>query len=261
MAPQTCSSLDPGYDRSLPVYRRIREIPGVKHAFIGSGFRHDLFGGSQADASLEELCRYHVSGQMKVAPEHVCDPVLDAMGKPRIDAYDAFVTQFNRINQRLPSRRYLVNYFISAHPGSTLKDALEMALYLIRRGMHPEQVQDFIPLPLTLSGAMYHTEKNPITGKRMHVAKTFRERKMQRALVQYRNPSNRQLIRDALKELKAGHLEALFISAAAGKLPQRSGRSGNRKGTRSGSQPSLAVKSVGRRTGKSAKAARTKRRR
>ena len=261
MAPQTCPSLDPGYDRSLPLYRRMREIPGVKHAFIGSGFRHDLFGGSGADACLEELCRFHVSGQMKVAPEHVADKVLDAMGKPRIETYDAFVDQFNRINQRLPSRRYLVNYFISAHPGSTLKDALEMARYLIQRRIHPEQVQDFIPLPLTLSGAMYHTEKNPITGKRMHVAKTFRERKMQRALVQYRNPSNRQLIRDALKELKAGHLEALFISAAAGKLPQRSGRSGNRKGTRSGSQPSLAVKSVGRRTGKSAKAARTKRRR
>jgi len=261
MAPQTCSSLDPGYDRSLPVYRRIREIPGVKHAFIGSGFRHDLFGGSQADASLEELCRYHVSGQMKVAPEHVCDPVLDAMGKPRIDTYDAFVTQFNRINQRLPSRRYLVNYFISAHPGSTLKDALEMALYLIRRGMHPEQVQDFIPLPLTLSGAMYHTEKNPITGKHMHVAKTFRERKMQRALVQYRNPSNRQLIRDALRELKAGHLEALFVSAAEGKPSQRSSMSGGRKPDSAGSQPHPTVKSAGRRTGKSGKALRTKRRR
>ena len=261
MAPQTCPSLDPGYDRSLPLYRRIREIPGVRHAFVGSGFRHDLFGGSGADACLEELCRFHVSGQMKVAPEHVSDPVLDAMGKPRIETYDAFVNRFNRINQRLPSRRYLVNYFISAHPGSTLKDALEMARYLIQRGIHPEQVQDFIPLPLTLSGAMYHTEKNPITGKRMYVAKTFRERKMQRALVQYRNPSNRQLIRDALKKLKAEHLEALFISAAAGKLPQRSGRSGARKATRSGSQPPLAVKSAGRRTGKSGKAARTKRRR
>ncbi len=261
MAPQTCPSLDPGYDRSLPVYRRIREIPGVKHAFIGSGFRHDLFGGSQADACLEELCRFHVSGQMKVAPEHVSDPVLDAMGKPRIETYDAFVNRFNRVNQRLPSRRYLVNYFISAHPGSTLKDALEMARYLIQRGIHPEQVQDFIPLPLTLSGAMYHTEKHPITGKRMHVAKTFRERKMQRALVQYRNPSNRQLIRDALKQLNAGHLEALFFSAAAGKIPRGSSRAGDRKATRAGSQPPPAVNPVGRRSEKSAKAARTKRRR
>ena len=261
MAPQTCASLDPGYDRSLPLYRRIREIPEVKHAFIGSGFRHDLFGGSGADACLEELCRFHVSGQMKVAPEHVSDPVLDAMGKPRIETYDAFVNRFNRINQCLASRRYLVNYFISAHPGSTLRDALEMALYLIQRRMHPEQVQDFIPLPLTLSGAMYHTEKHPITGKGMHVAKTFRERKMQRALVQYRNPSNRQLIRDALKELKAGHQEALFISAAAGKLPPRFIRSEDRHGSRVGSQPKPAEKPVGRRRRNSAKAIRTRRRR
>jgi uncharacterized radical SAM protein YgiQ len=261
MAPQICPSLDPGYDRSLPMYRRIRAIPGVKHAFVGSGFRHDLFGDSQTDACLEELCRFHVSGQMKVAPEHVSDPVLDAMGKPRIDTYDAFVDQFNRINQDLPSRRYLVNYFISAHPGSTLKDALAMARYLIRRGMHPEQVQDFMPLPLTLSGAMYHTGKNPITGKRVFVAKTFRERKMQRALIQYRNPSNRQLIRDALKELKATHLEALFFGALKAKPRNRSGVPGGRQFDRTGMQPQATIQSVGRRTGKTKKAARTKRRR
>ncbi len=261
MAPQTCPSLDPGYGRSLPLYRRIREIPGVKHAFIGSGFRHDLFGGSQADACLEELCRFHVSGQMKVAPEHISDAVLDAMGKPRKETYDAFVNRFNRVNQRLPSRRYLVNYFISAHPGSTLKDALEMALYLVQRGMHPEQVQDFIPLPLTLSGAMYHTEKNPITGKRMHVAKTFRERKMQRALVQYRNPSNRQLIRDALKELKAEHLTSLFFKSGAGKLPQRSRGAGGGKSARTGSHPPPPADAAGRRTGKSGETARSRRRR
>jgi len=261
MAPQTCRSLDPGYGKSLPLYRRIREIPGVNHAFIGSGFRHDLFGGSRADACLEELCRFHVSGQMKVAPEHVSDPVLDAMGKPRIQTYDTFVDQFNRVSQRLPSRRYLVNYFISAHPGSTLKDALEMALYLIRRRMHPEQVQDFIPLPLTLSGAMYHTEKDPMTGKGMHVAKAFRERKMQRALIQYRNPSNRQLIRDALKELKAEHLQSLFIRAAAGKPSRRSNVPSGQKPDRPSMQPIHAAKAVGRRTGRSVKATRTKRRR
>ncbi|MBC2709599.1 MAG: YgiQ family radical SAM protein [Desulfosarcina sp.] len=260
MAPQICPSLDPGYEKSLPLYRRIRAIPGVKHAFIGSGFRHDLFGGSRTDACLDELCRFHISGRMKVAPEHVSDPVLDAMGKPRIETYDAFVKQFNRISKSLPSRRYLVNYFISAHPGSTLKDALEMALYLVKRGMHPEQVQDFIPLPLTQSGAMYHTGKNPITGKRIHVAKTFRERKMQRALVQYRNPSNRQLIRDALKELKEDRLETLFFKAAAGKPPKRSAGSGGRKAGRAGSQPPPAPTSAGGQTRKTRKAARTRRR-
>ena len=217
LAPATCSRLDPGYARSLPLYRRIRSLPGVRHAFIGSGFRHDLFGDPQTDACLEELCRFHVSGQLKVAPEHVCDGVLDAMGKPHIKAYDAFVAQFARVGRTLPSRRYLVNYFISAHPGATLHDALEMALYLIERGMQPEQIQDFIPLPLTLSGAMYHTEQDPFSGKPIYVAKTFRERKMQRALIQYRQPANRPLIREALASLGAQHLEKLFFKAAAGR--------------------------------------------
>jgi uncharacterized radical SAM protein YgiQ len=217
MAPRTCTSLDPGYKRSLPLYRRVRAIDGVKHAFVGSGFRHDLFGDSRTDAYLSELCQFHVSGRMKVAPEHICDPVLDAMGKPRSDSYDLFVKQFQRIGKRLPSKRFLVNYFISAHPGSTLADALKLARYLIKRGMHPEQVQDFIPLPLTLSGAMYYTESHPMTGKPVYVAKTFRERKMQRALVQYRNPSNRKLIREALHVLDAGHLEPLFFKSPGAK--------------------------------------------
>jgi uncharacterized radical SAM protein YgiQ len=240
MSPQTCTSLDAGYDRSLPLYRRIRKLPGVKHAFIGSGFRHDLFGGPGADACLAELCRHHVSGRMKVAPEHVSGPVLDAMGKPRVDTYNAFVDRFERVAGRLPSRRYLVNYFISAHPGSTLEDALELALYLIRRGMHPEQVQDFIPLPLTLSGAMYYTAKDPFSGKSVYVAKTFRERKMQRALIQYRNPGNRQLIREALKVLQVQHLESRFF-AGGGRGRSQSTRQTRGKGlgrTLSSSEPS-----------------------
>jgi hypothetical protein len=236
-------------------------IPGVKHAFIGSGFRHDLFGGSGADACLEELCRFHVSGRMKVAPEHICEPVLDAMGKPPIAVYDAFVGQFKRIGKRLPSPRYLVNYFISAHPGSTLKDALEMAVYLIHRGMHPEQVQDFIPLPLTVSGAMYYTEMHPDSGKRIHVAKTFRERKMQRALVQYRNPSNRQLIRDALKELKSEHLASLFFKAAGGKAPKRSAGAGGRHALKTGKKSVPMKRSRGRRAGKTGTTTRRRRRR
>lgn len=215
MAPEKCPSLDSGFAESLALYRRIRRLPGVKHAFIGSGFRHDLFGGSRTDGCLEELCRFHISGRMKVAPEHTCDAVLDLMGKPRIGAYEIFVSQFNQIGKTLPSRRYLVNYFISAHPGATLQDALEMAVFLRQRGMRPEQVQDFIPLPLTLSGAMYYTEKHPFTGKRLYVAKTFRERKMQRALIQYDNPSNRQLVREALKQLKAEHLIAWLLDGAS----------------------------------------------
>jgi len=260
LSPQTCSRLDPGYERSLPLYRRIRAITGVKHAFIGSGFRHDLFGGQGGDAILEELCCHHVSGRMKVAPEHVCDTVLDAMGKPRIESYDAFVKQFKRVGKRLPARRYLVNYFISAHPGATLQDALEMARYLIERGMHPEQIQDFIPLPLTLSGTMYHTQIHPFTGKSVYVAKTFRERKMQRALVQYRNPANRPLIREALRKLNAGHLEPLFTRAAAGKKVRGSGGSAQSKSKPAG--PVAARRqSTARRSGKGRASVRRFRRR
>ena len=221
LTPQTCTRLDPGYTHSLPLYRRVRAIAGVKHAFVGSGFRHDLFGSRQTDACLEELCRLHISGRMKVAPEHVCPAVLDAMGKPRNDRYEAFVRQFDRVGKGLPSRRYLVNYFISAHPGATLKDALELGVYLAQRGMHPEQVQDFIPLPLTLSGAIYHTGVHPMTGARLYVPKTFRERKMQRALVQYRNPSNRRLIREALKQLGAEHMAGLFFKTEGNSARRR----------------------------------------
>ena len=238
LSPQTCSRLDPGYERSLPLYRRIRAIPGVKHAFIGSGFRHDLFGGQGGDAILEELCRHHVSGRMKVAPEHVCDKVLDAMGKPHIDSYDNFVGQFKRAGRKLDARRFLVNYFISAHPGATLQDALEMALYLIERGLHPEQIQDFIPLPLTLSGTTYHTQIHPFTGKPVYVAKTFRERKMQRALIQYRNPASRTLISEALKTLHARHLEPLFIRAAA--IKKARGASGIDRRSSKPDQPAAA---------------------
>ena len=253
LVPQTCARLDPGTTQSLPLYRRIRALPGVKHAFIGSGFRHDLFGDKRTDACLEELCRFHVSGRMKVAPEHVSNAVLEAMGKPSIKAYDTFVEQFRRVGKRLPAPRFLVNYFISAHPGATLESALEMARYLIARKMHPEQIQDFIPLPLTLSGAMYHTEKDPFTGKSVYVAKNLRERKMQRALIQYRNPANRQLIRDALRALKAPHLEALFFgtsghAAAEGPGRRKQGPSGSfsasvrRRSARPGAEPTDALR-------------------
>ena len=232
MTPQTCTSLDPGYTESLPLYRRVRAIAGVKHAFIASGFRHDLFGTGQTDACLEELCRFHISGRMKVAPEHVCRSVLDAMGKPPTDSYEAFTRQFERVNKGLASRRYLVNYFISAHPGSTLNDALELAVYLARRGMHPEQVQDFIPLPLTVSGAIYHTGVHPMTGARIYVPKTFRERKLQRALIQYRNPSNRRLIHEALKQLGAEQMSALFFKTTPKPATHRTGRRRQKKSHR-----------------------------
>jgi uncharacterized radical SAM protein YgiQ len=262
MAPEVCPSLDPGYGKSLPLYRRIRSIPGVKHAFIGSGFRHDLFGGSGADACLEELCRFHVSGRMKVAPEHICEPVLDAMGKPPIAVYDAFVGQFKRIGNQ-PS--------LAALPGQLLHQRAPRfnpercpgdGRLSDPAGDAPRTGTGFHSLaPDGLRGHVSHGNETPITGKRIHVAKTFRERKMQRALIQYRNPSNRQLIRDALKELKSEHLASLFFKAAGGKAPKRSAGAGGRHALKTGKKSVPMKQSGGRRAGKTGTTTRRRRRR
>jgi radical SAM superfamily enzyme YgiQ (UPF0313 family) len=148
---------------------------------------------------------------MKVAPEHSAPHVLRMMNKPDFTIYEAFAGKFRDINRRVGKNQYLVSYFISAHPGCTLEDTLELALYLAKRKIHPEQLQDFIPLPMTVSGCMYYTEKHPFTGKKVYVAKTFLERKMHRALVQYKNPSNKKLIRAALKEMGKDDLIRFFI--------------------------------------------------
>lgn len=211
LVPDKCKNLDPGFEKSIKLYRQIRNLQGVKHAFIGSGFRHDLLCDRQAEPYLAEVCAYHISGRMKVAPEHIDDRVLRIMGKPASASYEKFTRKFTAINTRLGQKRYLVNYFICGHPGATLRDALDLALYLLQHRIHPEQVQDFIPLPMTLSGCIYHTGSDPFTGETVYVPRTFRERKMQRALIQYRNPSNRKLIREALRELGEEHLVKRFL--------------------------------------------------
>ena len=211
LAPKPCKNLETGLDKSMALYRAVRELPGVKHAFVGSGIRFDLLTDAASAAWLEELCRYHISGRMKVAPEHTVEHVLQLMGKPSASVYEAFLKQFTRVNSKLPQKCYLVNYFICGHPGTTLRDAFDFALSLIAKGMQPEQVQDFTPLPLTVSGCMYYTGRHPLTGEQVYVPRTERERMMQRALVQYRNPANSDLIREALRELGAEHLGARFF--------------------------------------------------
>jgi uncharacterized radical SAM protein YgiQ len=192
----------------------------VKHAFIGSGFRYDLLIDETADQYLEEVCRFHISGQMKVAPEHTVDSVLKLMNKPPRKAYEKFVKKFNALNKRLQRKCFLVNYFISSHPGSGLSEALGLAQYCIERNMHPEQIQDYIPLPMTLSGCMFHTGVHPFTGERVYVPRAFTERKMQRALAQQGNPGNKAFIDQALRELRAGP-EVRKMFARAGSKPIR----------------------------------------
>ncbi|MCX8045128.1 MAG: YgiQ family radical SAM protein [Desulfobacterota bacterium] len=213
--PSVCPQLKLGYQESIKLYRTLRKIEGVRHVFIGSGFRHDLLCGDEALPYLTEICTYHISGRMKIAPEHIDDNVLRLMGKPGHNIYEAFVDRFFQVIKELGREQYLVQYFMCSHPGATLTSALRLGRYLMERRIYPEQVQDFIPLPMTRSAAQYYTGTDPLTGKSVSVPKTFRERKMQRALAQYWNPGNRQLIIQALRLLRVEHLIRSFMDATA----------------------------------------------
>lgn len=206
LMPEKCDRLKLGYAKSIELYSRIRKIPGVKHVFIGSGFRYDLLVEKYAKEYLNEICSHHISGLLKVAPEHYSDDVLRVMNKPPIAVYEKFVRLFKTIARKLKKNIFIVNYFISAHPGSSLTETLELSLYLAKRKIHPEQIQDFIPSPMTLAACIYYTETDPFSGKKIYVPKTSRERKMQRALIQYNKPENRKLIIEALGELNAIHM-------------------------------------------------------
>ncbi len=201
LMPAKCTSLKLGSARALDLYAMICAVPKVKHMFIQSGLRYDLLMEPEAREYFKTLCEKHISGQMKVAPEHTADEVLKLMNKPLHQKYRDFVDAFEKINASLKKRVYLVNYFVSAHPGAGLKEAFDSAMALLSCGMHPEQVQDFLPLPMTVSGAMYYTGKHPLTGKPVHVPKGENERAMQRALVQSQNPKSKPLIDKALRIL------------------------------------------------------------
>lgn len=211
LVPTKCPGLHLGYEESMRLYARILAIPKVKHVFLESGIRHDLLIDESTSKFLEHLCKYHVGGQMKVAPEHNVPRVLRMMNKPDFAVYETFAGKFRETNRRLNKNQFLVNYFISAHPGCTIEDTLELALYLAKRKMHPEQIQDYIPLPMTVSGSMYYTEKHPFTSENVYVAKTFHERKTHRALVQYKNPSSKKYIRSVLQEMGKEDLMRFFM--------------------------------------------------
>jgi uncharacterized radical SAM protein YgiQ len=184
LIPEPCRSLRLGYREAVGLYRTILGLPLVKHVFLESGLRYDLLVDGDDDGYLEQVCRHHVGGRMKVAPEHASDRVLRLMNKPGFGVYERFVKRFEGMRTRVGKDEYIVNYFISSHPGATLEDEKELVSHLRKRHMRPEQVQDFTPLPLTLSACMYYTGKHPVTGERLYVAKSFRERKARRALIQ-----------------------------------------------------------------------------
>lgn len=211
--PEPCPQLKSDHQDYLEVLRKIRSIPGVKRVFIRSGIRYDYLMTDKSDEFIKELCQHHVSGQLKVAPEHVSDKVLEAMGKPKREVYDAFVKKYFRINQKLDKKQYLVPYLMSSHPGSGLKEAIELAEYIRDMGYNPEQVQDFTPTPGSLSTCMFYTGVNPLTGKKVYVPKSQKEKALQRALIQYRDPKNYSLIKEAL--MKAGRRDLIGYSEKA----------------------------------------------
>ena len=197
--PTPCKNLKVDHKDYLKLLRKLRELPNVKKVFIRSGIRFDYLMADKDDTFFRELCEHHVSGQLKVAPEHVADPVLQMMGKPENSVYQAFTKKYKQINEKLGKKQFLVPYLMSSHPGSTMKEAIALAEYLRDLGYMPEQVQDFYPTPSTISTCMYYTGVDPRTMKPVYVPKNPHEKAMQRALIQYRNPKNYDLVMEALK--------------------------------------------------------------
>jgi uncharacterized radical SAM protein YgiQ len=205
--PKPCPNLIVDHSDYISLLRKLRGLPGVKKVFIRSGIRFDYVMADKSDDFINELCKYHVSGQLKVAPEHISDNVLKLMGKPSNDVFQAFCEKYAKVNERLGMKQYMVPYLMSSHPGSTLKEAVKLAEYLRDLGYMPEQVQDFYPTPSTISTCMYYTGVDPRTMKKVYVPTSPHEKAMQRALIQYRNPDNYELVKEAL--IKAGRTDLI----------------------------------------------------
>ena len=199
LAPKPCSNLKVDHSEYLSILKDVRNLSGVKRVFIRSGVRFDYLLEDSSDKFFKDLVKYHVSGQLKVAPEHCSAAVLDKMGKPHITAYKRFVDKFYQYTKSINKEQYLVPYLMSSHPGSTLKDAVELAVFLKKEKIRPEQVQDFYPTPGTISTCMYYTGLDPYTLKEVYVPKTPEDKAMQRVLLQYFKPENRQKVAKALK--------------------------------------------------------------
>ena len=205
--PTPCKNLQVDHRDYLELLRKLRALPGVKKVFIRSGIRFDYLLCDKDDTFLKEMVKHHISGQLKVAPEHVSDPVLNMMGKPPNAVYQKFIAKYQRLNEKLGMKQYVVPYLMSSHPGSTLKEAVKLAEYLRDLGYMPEQVQDFYPTPSTISTVMYYTGLDPRTMEPVYVPTNPHEKAMQRALIQYRDPKNYTLVREALE--KAGRQDLI----------------------------------------------------
>ena len=225
LAPAPCRELIADHRDYLALLRKLRAIPGVKKVFVRSGVRFDYALYDKGSPFLSELVRYHVSGQLKVAPEHCVDSVLGYMGKPPSRVYEQFMQKYQSLNERYGKDQFVVPYLMSSHPGSTLQDAVSLAVYLKKHNARPEQVQDFYPTPGTMSTCMYYTGIDPVTMKEVYVARSPREKAMQRALLQYADPHNAPLVREALRE--CGREDLIGYGKDCLVRPARTERSGH----------------------------------
>lgn len=232
--PKPCAQMDIDHTEYLELLREVRNLDRVKKVFIRSGIRYDYLLAGRDDQFIEELCRHHVSGTLKVAPEHVSNRVLARMRKPPKEVFLAFSKKYKETNERLGLKQYLIPYFISSHPGSKLTDAVELALFLKNNGFVPDQVQDFYPTPGTLSTCMYYTEMDPFTGERVYVPKDLEEKRMQRALMHFNKPENRELVKKALQKAKREDLIPVLLGPYGKKesQPRRANNNKNRVGKR-----------------------------
>lgn len=258
LAPKPCPNLKVSHSEYTHLLEQVEQLPGVKKVFIRSGIRFDYLMADKDDTFFKKLVRDHVSGQLKVAPEHCSDNVLSCMGKPDFDVYRAFRKKFFAITESVGKEQYLVPYLMSSHPGSTLEDAIELAVYLKENGYAPEQVQDFYPTPGTASTVMYYTGINPLTNKKVYVATDYHEKQLQRALLQYNRPQNAELVREALhragREDLIGFGKACLVRPANTSAPhpkkktsdgnktQRNSRNSTKGGNRQGKKSEKAGK-------------------
>lgn len=224
--PAPCKNLEVSHTDYLELLRKLRAIKGVKRVFVRSGIRYDYLIYDKDDSFFTELCKHHISGQLKVAPEHISDHVLKYMGKPSKEVYQHFSDKYYAINKRLGKNQYLVPYLMSSHPGSRLKDAIALAEFLRDNHLNPEQVQDFYPTPGSLSTCMYYTGLDPRDMTPVYVPKSYEEKQMQRALLQYKRPENYHLVYQALK--KAGRLDLVGNSPKC-LIPYKKGANSNGK--------------------------------
>ena len=254
--PEPCRNLKVDHKDYVELLRKLEAVPGVKKVFIRSGIRFDYVMADSNDEFLKELCEKHISGQLRVAPEHVSDNVLRMMGKPQNSVYEKFIDRYKRVNAKTGKQQYVVPYLMSSHPGSTLKEAVELAEYVRDIGYMPEQVQDFYPTPSTISTCMYYTGVDPRTMKPVYVPHNPHEKAMQKALMMYRKPENYDLVKEAL--IKAGRQDLIGFDKKCLIAPRKMDRKGEHQGQRSYGKnnkvvPQKNTKSSGQKNAKNGK--------